>query len=467
MLSLRNLRHGITSKFPLMQITAVRGVLSEAYLCEEAWQKRLQSPLLKDLKMDLYFVEVDKKFGTKHLVSGVEIDLFANNVQDGSNLDELEHLLYRFRRTKRATEMMDSTNYAVIRAFIKFKQYDSLMRILTNREGYGVFPDLYSYNIIMSTFLNEKMYAEAARTAILMMLQEDFSNKISQALGIYSCQMFLNNCELSSLNPKEEVEENATEKQDDDEEEVQLVRVPFLRNYWFDDHFDITNPKHLIGKTFYLIGREMDHILGRSYQIIGLAMYEKWNKAAALLMTFSQSKDSTILNESVERTKAWIEEIADDDENTREKLLNKFDDIFKKMESKSLIQNGNLNTLLESYLKETLLSEKDDIEAQQKLFSVWENERKEALDRQNAELDKERRLKMIEEKKDYLFWKEKLLFFFENEDKNLEELKKVEELMEALKVHKKVQDTYEPPEIVKKAPERVSKYQRLVRVKKI
>ncbi|KAF8794430.1 28S ribosomal protein S27 like protein [Argiope bruennichi] len=433
MLSLRNLRHGITSKFPLMQITAVRGVLSEAYLCEEAWQKRLQSPLLKDLKMDLYFVEVDKKFGTKHLVSGVEIDLFANNVQDGSNLDELEHLLYRFRRTKRATEMMDSTNYAVIRAFIKFKQYDSLMRILTNREGYGVFPDLYSYNIIMSTFLNEKMYAEAARTAILMM----------------------------------KLKKTATEKQDDDEEEVQLVRVPFLRNYWFDDHFDITNPKHLIGKTFYLIGREMDHILGRSYQIIGLAMYEKWNKAAALLMTFSQSKDSTILNESVERTKAWIEEIADDDENTREKLLNKFDDIFKKMESKSLIQNGNLNTLLESYLKETLLSEKDDIEAQQKLFSVWENERKEALDRQNAELDKERRLKMIEEKKDYLFWKEKLLFFFENEDKNLEELKKVEELMEALKVHKKVQDTYEPPEIVKKAPERVSKYQRLVRVKKI
>ncbi|GBM52741.1 28S ribosomal protein S27, mitochondrial [Araneus ventricosus] len=469
MLSLRFLRHGVTSKLPLMQLTAVRGVLSEAYLCEDAWQKRLESPLLKDIKMDLYFVEVDKKFGTKRLVSGVEIDLFANSIQDDSKLDELEHLLYRFRRTKRATEMMDSTNYAVIRAFLKYKQYDSLMRILTNRESYGVFPDLYSYNIIISTFLKEKMYAEATRTAILMMLQEDFSNKISRALGIYSCQMFLNNCELSDLNPKEEHEENPAGKQNDDadEEDVQLVRVPFLRNYWFDDHFDLTNPKHLVGKTFYLIGREINSVLGRSCQIIGLAMYEKWDKAAALLTTFSQSKDSTILNEAIERTKSLIEELPDDDENTREKLLTKFDDIFKKMKSDSKIQDGDVMALLESHLKETLQSERDDIETQQKLFSVWENERKEALERQNAELDKERRLKVIEEKKEYLFWKEKLLFFFENEDKNMEELKKVEELIKALKVHKKVQDTYEPPEIVKKAPQRVTKYQRLARVKKI
>ncbi|CAL1288295.1 unnamed protein product [Larinioides sclopetarius] len=440
MLSLRFLRHGITSKLSLIQLTAVRGLLSEAYLCEEAWQKRLENPLLKDIKMDLYFVEVDKKFGTKRLVSGVEIDLFANSVQDDSKLDELEHLLYRFRRTKRATEMMDSTNYAVIRTFLKYKQYDSLMRILTNRESYGVFPDLYSYNIIMSTFLKEKLYSEAARTAILMMLQEDFSNKISRALGIYSCQMFLNNCELSDLNPKVESEENPDEKQNDDDEEVQLIRVPFLRNPWFDDHFDITNPKHLLGKTFYLIGREMNSVLGRSYQVIGLAMYEKWDKAAALLTTFSQSKDSTILNEA---------------------------DIFQKMKSDSKIQDGNIMALLESYLKETLQSEKDDIETQQKLFSAWEDERKEALNKQNVELDKERRLKEIEEKKEYLFWKEKLLFFFENEDKNLDELKKVEELIQALKVHKKVQDTYEPPEIIKKAPQRVTKYQRLARVKKI
>ncbi|KFM76703.1 hypothetical protein X975_10230, partial [Stegodyphus mimosarum] len=82
-------------------------------------------------------------------------------------------------------------------------------------------------------------------------------------------------------------------------------------------------------------------------------------------------------------------------------------------------------------------------------------------------LDKERRLKIIEEKKEYLYWKEKLLFFFENENKILEEVKKVEETVNQLKAKVSVEDTYEPPEIVKKPVERPSKYQKLINVKKL
>ncbi|GFX05035.1 28S ribosomal protein S27 [Trichonephila clavipes] len=466
----RLLRHRILSKFHVAQISAVRGVLSENYSCEQLWQKRLENPLLKSINMDQYFIETDKKFGTKRLVSGIDIDLFANNVQSKSELDELEHLLYRFRRTKRATEMMESTTYAVIKAFLKFKQYDSLMRILNDRESYGVFPDFYSYNVLMSTFLQEKMYPEAAQSAILMMLQEDFRNKISCVLGIYSCQMFINNCSMDSLYPKEEnteEEKNNTNVDDDDEEDVKLVRVPFLRNDWFDDHFDITEPKHLIGKTLYLLSRETDYTLSRSYQIIGLAMFDKWDKAAALLNTFADSKDCSLINEAIEKTKALIDEIPEDEEKTKEKLLNKFNGLFEKMKSGGKIQDESLTALLESHLKDVLKNEKDDIDAQQKLFSLWESERKLAHDKQNVELDKEKRLKVIEEKKEYLFWKEKLLFFFENEDENLEEVKKVKELVASLKEQTKTEDTYMPPEMIKKAPERLTKYKRLARVKKL
>ncbi|GFS71041.1 28S ribosomal protein S27 [Nephila pilipes] len=469
MLPSRFLRHRLILKFHMAQITAVRGVLSENYLCEQQWQKRLENPLLRNINMDQFFIETDKKFGSKRLVSGVDIDMFANNVQNESELDELEHLLYRFRRTKRATEMMESTTYAVIKAFLKLKQYDSLMRILNDRESYGVYPDLYSYNVLMSTFLKENMFTEAARCATLMMLQEDFSNKISCVLGIYSCQMFINNCSLDSLNPREEnSEEGKNENTDmDDEENMQLVRVPFLRNYWFDDHFDITEPKHLIGKTLYLLAREMDNSLSRSYQIIGLAMYDKWDNAAALLNTCANSKDCSLLCEAVEKTKALIEEIPEDEGKTKEKWLNKFDVLFEKMKSEGKIQNESMMVLLESCLKDVLQHEKDDVEAQKILFTLWENERKLAYDKQNVELDKERRLKVIEEKKEYLFWKEKLLFFFENEDENLEELKKVKELVASLKGEAKIEDTYMPPEMVKKTPERLTKYKRLARVKKL
>ncbi|KFM70852.1 28S ribosomal protein S27, mitochondrial, partial [Stegodyphus mimosarum] len=281
MASVFRLNRYLFCNFYRMQYTVRRTILSEAYLCEDAWQRRFEDPLLKNINLAQYFVETDKKFGTKRLASGVDIDIFANCVQSESELDELEHLLYRFRRTKRAVEIMDSTIYATIKIYLKYKQYETLLKILEDRENYGIFPDLFSYNILMDTFLKEKLYKEAAHTAVLMMLQEDFRNKISCVLALYSCQMYLNECSLDSWYPPKEQQEEEVENENEDEEEVTLVRVPFIREPWFDDHFDITNPKHLIGKTFYLVGREMNDPLARTYQLLGLTMYEKWNKAAS------------------------------------------------------------------------------------------------------------------------------------------------------------------------------------------
>lgn len=65
---------------------------------------------------------------------------------------------FRFRRTKRAVELMDSTTYAVIRIYLKLKDYESLFRILEDPENYGIFPDSCCYNILMDTFIKEKLF---------------------------------------------------------------------------------------------------------------------------------------------------------------------------------------------------------------------------------------------------------------------------------------------------------------------
>ncbi|GIX77617.1 28S ribosomal protein S27, mitochondrial [Caerostris extrusa] len=181
-------------------------------------------------------------------------------------------------------------------------------------------------------------------------------------------------------------------------------------------------------------------------------MYEKWEKAATLLNTFIQSKNATILNASVEKTRELIQEIPEDEENTKEKLFNQFNDLFDKMKLEAKIEEGDLMAELELHLNAVIANEKEDIEGMKQLFSKWEKERKEALDQQNADIDRDRRLKIIQEKKEQLYWKEKFLFFFENEDKNLEELTKAEENVAIHKRHVKVEDIYVPPEIVKKAP---------------
>lgn len=137
------------------------------------------------------------------------------------------------------------------------------------------------------------------------------------------------------------------------------------------------------------------------------------------------------------------------------------------MQSENQIEEGSLLTSLEAKLEAVLPLQERDIEEQKKLFAEWETQRKLALDKQNAELDKDRRLKAIEEKKEYLFWKEKLLFFFENENRNLDEVKKVEEYLQEVESSKTVEDTYVVPEIIRKPTEKSSIYKKLANVKKV
>ena len=60
--------------------------------------------------------------------------------------------------TKRSNEMLDSTICAVVRIYLKFKDYESLLRILNDQENYGIFPDEFLYNILMDHFIEQKMY---------------------------------------------------------------------------------------------------------------------------------------------------------------------------------------------------------------------------------------------------------------------------------------------------------------------
>lgn len=50
-----------------------------------------------------------------------------------------------------------------------------------------------------------------------MMLQEDFGNKISIVLGLYSCQMFLNECSIDSLSPEKAVDDESKDGDEDDD----------------------------------------------------------------------------------------------------------------------------------------------------------------------------------------------------------------------------------------------------------
>lgn len=61
------------------------------------------------------------------------------------------------------------------------------------------------------------------------------------------------------------------------------MRVKYLRNPYFDDHFDLRDPKLLVGKTLATLGATFPDPVGWTYQLVGWGMYRKWDKAIRTL----------------------------------------------------------------------------------------------------------------------------------------------------------------------------------------
>lgn len=252
-----------------------RTFLSESYPCTDAWNRRLESPLLSKVNPSDMFLELDQRFNSTGKVSAIDVDIFANTLEDPERVDELIDVLHRLRKTSEATNILESTHHAVIRYFHKIHDKKTLLEVLNDRLNYGIFPDYFTYNILMDHFIKKKDFVGALKVGSLLMLQEDSSNKISNELAVYSCLKFLENPDdwvlpppPPPVNPKEEVVK---------------VRVTYIRNPFFDDHFDIREPKQIAGKTLVFFGKKGDDYLVRSCELWGLILWQKYGRAAELV----------------------------------------------------------------------------------------------------------------------------------------------------------------------------------------
>ena len=63
------------------------------------------------------------------------------------------------------------------------------------------------------------------------------------------------------------------------------------RNLYYDDHFDITDPQSRIGKTLAYISMHLseDKLMKSSIEVLGWALFDKWNRVEACLNNLKQS----------------------------------------------------------------------------------------------------------------------------------------------------------------------------------
>lgn len=272
----------------------VRYFLSDSYKCTEDWQNRLKLPILQNIRPDLFYHELERKFVNRGKVCAVDMDIFANAIKDNTMLAELSDLMHKLRLTAETSNALDSTSHATIRHHLDHSDQDmiNLLYMLDDPLNYGIFLDTYTANLCLDKLIKLQKYQMAAKVATFLMLQESFENPINRTLSLYACYKYLEDPQpfedlFKEPEPETDPEaENAKQeaaadpkakkvKRKEKKEEIR-IRLNFIRNPYFDDHFDIKNSYHLVGKTFLSIGMYLDGTIGNTIKLLGYSYYEKF-----------------------------------------------------------------------------------------------------------------------------------------------------------------------------------------------
>ncbi len=300
--------------------------------------------------METFYYDLDTKFQQQKDVSAIDLDIYANKITDGNHIEEVADLMHKLRLTSETGNALESTGHAIIRNYLEHNQIEPLINVLNHRLDFGVFLDYFSANLVLDKLIEEKKFKAGARIATIFALQENFENPITNYFSLYACYKF-----LSNLEPFDDLVEPVVEVQPKKKKEEIKIRVDFLRNEFFDNHFDIKNTNHLIGKTFlYLADEIQDPLLANSIKLLGYCLYEKYEEANKLL----------------ESKKEFYKEIVDIikkvGENVEDESAGQF---FNSCGQLSGLVEGNVSDVIEKSLKEVVASnENKDIEEQIKVI---------------------------------------------------------------------------------------------------
>lgn len=345
---------------------SIRTFLSESYRLTDAWNARLSTPILEKIKVDTFFYELEQKFNQQKVASPIDIDIYANKVTDDNHLDEIGDLLNKLRKTSEATNILDSTGHAYVRTLIDYDQIEQLIQMLDNRMEYGIFLDDYAANLVIDKLLKAGKFKEAARITTIFMLQEDFSNEITRALSLFACYKYLGNPEVFDdlIPPPEPVVEKGQKKKK--KEEIK-IRVKYLRNPYFDDHFDIRDSQHLVGKSLCMIGKEYsakgDVKFGTNVQLLGLSLYQKYEDAHKLL---NGSKGTELEKDVVEKINEALTKVGE--EQQKMESFQTFKSAMDLIGSSHKVVEGNFEEKINDLCKKSVQdNEAKDMEQQKKV----------------------------------------------------------------------------------------------------
>lgn len=371
-----------------------RCLLSAAYTDTTVWDQRRKDPQNIAQLASL----MDRTYERKFPVSSLMMARFIDNISSREEVDQAEYYLYKFRHSPNCWYLRDWTIHSWFRHCLKYGAQDKALYTLKNKVQFGMFPDEFTFNLLIDSYIKDEDFRGACSVVEEVMLQESFEKISTQILSLYALSRY--------LNTKPELS-------------------------WQDERN--------VGASLLLAGLKQENCVGFSARLLGCALIGKvelsrgihsvfhqmpliWTsgylgRALGIMETVCDITDVKLSKEVLDQVEKIMEDLLtsrqnpsdsqsdaevlfdEEDEEEREKLpqyISRFKELKKQLEVQDKLEQRSLESLTSTLTQTLTRCEESDITEYRTRIQHWETERqlliqRETEMRQNAQREKEMR----------------------------------------------------------------------------